>query len=109
MTAAAWPASDQHHTTPSLQRSDNMTTTEIANKLADLCRQGKSGQALALYAPDAISVEAAMPPGMDCVSRGVAAIKGKGQWWEDNPVIHSVDVAGPGRMTTSSSLASRWT
>ncbi len=72
-----------------------MTTTEIANKLAALCRQGKDHEALALYAADAISVEASMPPGMDRVSRGVAAIKGKSQWWYDNHVIHSVVVAGP--------------
>ena len=72
-----------------------MTTTEIANKLTSLCRQGKDHEALALYAADAISVEASMPLGMDRVSRGVAAIKGKSQWWYDNHVIHSVVVAGP--------------
>lgn len=72
-----------------------MTTVEIANKLTNLCKQGKDHEALALYAADAISVEASMPPGMDRVSRGVAAIQGKSQWWVANNVVHSVVVAGP--------------
>ena len=72
-----------------------MTTTEIANKLVSLCKQGKDHEALAMYAPDAISVEAHMPPGMDRVSRGVAAIKGKSQWFYDNHTMHSAVVAGP--------------
>lgn len=72
-----------------------MTTTEIANKLVDLCKQGKDYEAHALYAPDAVSVEAHMPSGMDRESRGLAAIKAKGQWWLDNHVVHSAVVAGP--------------
>ena len=72
-----------------------MTTIEIANKLADLCRQGKDHEARALYAPDAVSVEAMMPSGMDPVSRGLAAIEAKGKWWYDNHLIHSAVVAGP--------------
>jgi SnoaL-like domain len=72
-----------------------MTTTEIANKLVSLCKQGKDHEAHALYAADAVSVEAGGPPGMDRVSRGLDAIKGKGQWWYDNHVVHSVVVAGP--------------
>ncbi len=73
-----------------------MTTVEIANKLTNLCKQGKDHEALALYAADAISVEASMPPGMDRVSRGVAAIQAKAKWFYDNHTIHSaVVVAGP--------------
>ncbi len=72
-----------------------MTTMEIANKLVSLCKQGKDHEAHALYAADAVSVEAMMPPGMDPVSRGLAAIAAKGKWWYDNHVIHSAVVAGP--------------
>ena len=39
-----------------------MTTLEIANKLVELCRQGKHREAKALYAEDAVSVEAFTPP-----------------------------------------------
>lgn len=33
-----------------------MNTFAIANKLADLCRQGKNHEAASLYAADAVSV-----------------------------------------------------
>ena len=72
-----------------------MNTVEIANKLVELCKQGKDREAKALYAEDAVSVEAFAPPGMDRVSRGLAAIRGKGEWWQANHEIHSAIVAGP--------------
>ena len=72
-----------------------MSTTEIANTLVELCRQGKNREAKALYAEDAVSVEAFAPPGMDRVSRGLAAIRAKGEWWNANHEIHSATVAGP--------------
>lgn len=72
-----------------------MTTIEIANKLVELCKQGKQGEAKALYAEDAISVEAFAQPGMDRTSRGLAAIRAKGEWWMSNHEIHTATVAGP--------------
>jgi hypothetical protein len=42
-----------------------MTTLDIANKLVEFCRQGKTEEAKVLYSPDAISVEPGAPPGMD--------------------------------------------
>jgi hypothetical protein len=72
-----------------------MTTMEIANKLVDMCKQGKNREAKSLYAEDAVSVEAFAPPGMDRVSRGLGAIRAKGEWWNANHEIHSVTVAGP--------------
>ena len=72
-----------------------MTTIEIANKLVELCKQGKNREAKALYADDAVSVEAFALPGMDRVSRGLAAIRAKGEWWSANHEIHSAIVAGP--------------
>ena len=72
-----------------------MTTLEIANKLVELCKQGKNHEAKALYAEDAVSVEAFAPPGMDRVSKGLAAIRAKGEWWSSNHEVHSAVVAGP--------------
>ena len=72
-----------------------MTTLEIANKLVELCKQGKNHEAKALYAEDAVSVEAFAPPGMDRVSKGLAAIRAKGEWWSSNHEVHSAIVAGP--------------
>ena len=72
-----------------------MNTLEIANKLAALCRQGKSQEAKALYAPEAVSVEAGAPPGMQREAVGLAAIQAKGEWWSSNHEIHSASVTGP--------------
>jgi ketosteroid isomerase-like protein len=72
-----------------------MTTIEVANKLVEMCKQGKNREAKSLYAEDAVSVEAFAPPGMDRVSRGLAAIRAKGEWWNANHEIHSATVAGP--------------
>ena len=72
-----------------------MRTVDIANQLVDFCRQGKNREAKVLYAEDAVSVEAFALPGMDRVSRGLAAIRAKGEWWSANHEIHSAVVAGP--------------
>ena len=69
---------------------------EIANKLVELCRQGKNAEALdTLYADDVVSVEAAVPPGMEREAKGLAAVRAKGQWWEENHEIRSAGVTGP--------------
>ena len=72
-----------------------MSTLEVATKFVQLCRDGKADEAKALYAPDAVSVEAGAPPGRDPVSKGLDAIKAKGQWWVDNHEVHSSRVTGP--------------
>jgi len=73
-----------------------MKTMEIANKLADLCRQGKNEEALnTLFAENAVSVEAGVPPGMEREARGLAAVKAKSEWWLANHEIHSASVTGP--------------
>lgn len=73
-----------------------MNTIEIAKKMVGLCRQGKNIEALnTLFADDVVSVEAAAPPGMDRVARGLAAVKAKGEWWMSNHEIHSASVSGP--------------
>ena len=67
------------------RKGNVMNTMEIANKLVELCRQGKNTEALdTLYADDVVSVEAAVPPGMEREAKGLAAVRAKGQWWEEN-------------------------
>ena len=73
-----------------------MTTKQVANKLVKLCSQGKFDQATeALYSDDIVSLEAAAPPGMSRESKGLAAVKAKGEWWAANHDVHSVKVEGP--------------
>lgn len=73
-----------------------MKTMEIARKLMELCAQGKNMEALdTLFAQDAVSVEAAMPPGMQREAKGLAAIKAKGEWWMANHEVHSAAMTGP--------------
>lgn len=73
-----------------------MNTMDIANKLVELCRQGKNTEALdTLYVDDVVSVEAGVPPGMEREAKGLDAVRGKGQWWEENHEVHSSSVTGP--------------
>jgi len=73
-----------------------MTTQEVANKLVTLCREGKFEECLeALYSPDIVSMEAGAPPGQSRESKGIAAVKAKGEWWVNNHEVHSASVEGP--------------
>ena len=73
-----------------------MNTMESARKLVDLCRQGRSEEALdKLFADDVVSVEAAAMPGMQKEARGLAAVKAKGAWWTENHEVHSAAATGP--------------
>lgn len=73
-----------------------MNTMEIARKLVELCKQGKNMEALdTLFAADVVSVEAGAMPGMDREAKGLAAVKGKGEWWLANHEVHSASVTGP--------------
>ena len=73
-----------------------MSTSEIANGLVDLCRQGKNMEAIAKYYSDAIvSVESMSSPEMPAEMKGIEAIKGKNKWFFDNNELHSEEVNGP--------------
>jgi len=73
-----------------------MTTKEVASELVKLCSQGKFDKATdALYSPDIVSMEAGAPPGQSRESKGIAAVKKKGEWWTANHEVHSVSVEGP--------------
>ena len=72
-----------------------MNTQEVANKVVELCKQGKFEEAYGLYSPDIVSVEAGAPPGQSRESKGLDAVKKKGEWWAENHDVHSGKVEGP--------------
>jgi ketosteroid isomerase-like protein len=73
-----------------------MTTQEIASRLVALCSQGKFEEAMnELYSPDIVSMEAGAPPGMSRESKGIAAVRAKGEWWRNNHEVHGFSVEGP--------------
>lgn len=72
-----------------------MTTQEVADKLVELCSQNKLAEAMELYSPDIVSLEAGAPPGQSRESKGIAAVKAKGEWWAANHQVHSARVEGP--------------
>lgn len=73
-----------------------MTAFEVGKKLVELCKQGQYSQAMeTLYAPEIVSVEAGSTPGAPAEMKGIDAVRGKAQWWEENHVIHSAAVEGP--------------
>ncbi len=72
------------------------TTMEVGQKLVDFVRQGKTKECLdALYSPNIVSIEAMVPPGQSAKSEGIAAVKGKTEWWEKNHEVHSGKADGP--------------
>jgi ketosteroid isomerase-like protein len=73
-----------------------MTTAEIAADFATLCKAGKFDEAGEKYwSPDIVSVEAMGPPGADLASRGIDAVRAKGEWWYANHEVHSAEATGP--------------
>jgi len=73
-----------------------MTTQEVADKLIGLCREKKFMEAVgSLYSEEIVSMEASAPPGGSRESKGLAAVKGKGEWWESNHEVHSCTIEGP--------------
>jgi hypothetical protein len=72
------------------------STLEIGKKLVELCQQGKTHQALnSLYSPQIVSIEPQGGPTMPARMEGIAAVKGKTEWWEKNHEVHSGKVTGP--------------
>lgn len=70
---------------------------EVGKKLVELCRQGKNIEAMdTLYSPNIVSIEAGSGgPTMPARMEGLAAVKGKGEWWMANHEVHSATVDGP--------------
>ena len=70
-----------------------LSVAEIATHLVALCREGRWDEAVERhYAENIVSVESA---GEDRESRGLAAVKAKGEWWVSNHEIHDCKVEGP--------------
>jgi ketosteroid isomerase-like protein len=73
-----------------------MTTQNVADTLVKLCSEGKFNEATdQLYSADIESMEAGAPPGGSRETKGLAAVKAKGEWWAANHEVHSVKVEGP--------------
>jgi ketosteroid isomerase-like protein len=71
-------------------------TLAVGKKLVELCKEGKHIEAIdALYHPNIVSMEAGAPPGGSARADGIAAVKGKGEWWVANHEVHGGDVEGP--------------
>jgi hypothetical protein len=72
------------------------TVKEVAEGLADLCRQARFHEALnRYYSPDIVSVESAELGAFGKEQRGIDAIRAKTVWWEDNNEVNGVRVTGP--------------
>jgi len=73
-----------------------MTVKEIANRLAELCRQGKYDTAQKeLYSADAVSLEPEHSPGLQTV-KGLDAIIEKGHNFQSMiETVHSSSVSDP--------------
>jgi ketosteroid isomerase-like protein len=73
--------------------SDTLT---VGKKLVELCKQGKNDEAMdTLYSPDIVSVEAGSGGNMPAKMEGIAAVKGKSEWWVANHEIHKAEAEGP--------------
>lgn len=74
-----------------------MNTQDIGKKYVTLCQQGRFEACLdELFSKDAVSVEAASPPGGgERTASGLEAIRAKGKWWADNHTVHKAEVSGP--------------
>jgi len=74
-------------------KSDSM---KVGKELADLCRQGKAKEAIdTLYRPDIVSIEAETQGTIPARVEGIAAVRGKNEWWEKNHELHGAEVDGP--------------
>lgn len=73
-----------------------MTTQEVADQMVKLTSEGKFAEASeTLHSPDIVSMEAGAPPGGSRESKGIEAVRAKGEWWAANHEVHSSKVEGP--------------
>lgn len=70
---------------------------QIGTKLVQFCNDGREADCLnQLYAEDAVSAEAMAMPGQESnEARGLDAIRGKHDWWNNAHEIHSTSAQGP--------------
>ena len=68
----------------------------VGTELVNLCREGKSLEAInKLYADNIVSVEAAPTPGFDQVTEGKKAVEAKANFWAEQTDVHSFEADGP--------------
>lgn len=74
-----------------------MTTQEIANRLVELCRKGDFEAAQTdLFSEDAMSIEPYATPAFEKETKGMKAIKEKGEKWNSMmQEMHGVTVSDP--------------
>lgn len=69
---------------------------KLGTTLVRLCNEGKEAELQKkYYAPDAVSAEAVDFAGHGPESRGLDAIKAKGEWWYGAHEVHSASAEGP--------------
>ena len=72
------------------------STLDVGKKLVELCRQGKEDEAVkTLYGQNIVSIEPQAGPSGPARVEGLAAIKGKNEWWAKNTEVHKREVDGP--------------
>lgn len=72
------------------------STASVARELVALCREGRNLEAIdKLYSPKIVSVESVGTPELPAEMTGIAAVRGKNQWWLDNNEIHEAKANGP--------------
>ena len=73
-----------------------MNPMEIGRELVKLCNAGKDEEVMAqFYADDIVSIEGQGTDEMPARIEGVAAVKGKWDWWYGNNEVHAVQATGP--------------
>lgn len=74
-----------------------MNTQQVASRLAELCRTGDWKSAHnELYANDAVSIEPYETPGFPKETKGIEAIRQKGDAWDKMvKEVHSIGVSEP--------------
>jgi len=72
------------------------STLEVGKKLVELLSQHKALEAVdTLYGADIVCIEPQAGPDGKREMHGIAAIRGKNEWWVNNHNIHEMLVNGP--------------
>src|SRR5260221_3294928 len=73
-----------------------MDTRAVGDQLVALSREGKILDAVEkLYSAQIVSVEPMEMPNMPAEQHGLAAIRGKNEWWYSHNEVHSGKADGP--------------
>lgn len=74
-----------------------MTTQETANRLVELCQKGDFEAALTeLFSDDAVSIEPQASPAFEKETKGIKAIREKGEKWNAMvQEVHGITVSDP--------------